>query len=121
VDTRLDSIQAQAAAEAAPTIVDPIQQTVAAVLRDHLNNPTLKRNQVRAALRALGQPMRHVEVKRLKTAYGAYLVDQSVGQLLTTLRSDAETEEVVEPQPSPPQRTLTAEDLHLVCWEYVWS
>ncbi len=117
----LQSVDAQAAAEAAPTIVDPIQQTIAAVLREHLNNPALKRSEVRAALRALSLPVRKSTASRLRTAYENYQANEDVAQLLNAVRQHAGDTESVEPRPQSTARALTADDLHLICWEYVWS
>jgi superfamily II DNA or RNA helicase/HKD family nuclease len=118
----LQSVEAQAAAEAAPTIVDPIQQTIAAVLREHLNNPALKRSEVRAALRALSLPVRKTTASRLKSAYEDYQANEDVIQLLAAVRKHlAGAAEPVEPRPQSTARPLTVDDLHLICWEYVWS
>jgi hypothetical protein len=118
----LQSVEAQAAAEAAPTIVDPIQQTIAAVLREHLNNPALKRSDVRAALRALSLPVRKTTASRLKSAYEDYQANEDVIQLLAAVRKHlAGAAEPVEPRPQSTARPLTVDDLHLICWEYVWS
>ena len=117
----LDSVQAQAAAEAAPTIVEPIQQTVAAVLREHLNNPALKRSEVRTVLRVLSLPMTRVMLNQVKTAYQAYQTNEDVKQLLERLRHDLNEPEPPIQQQSTNAALLTAYDLHLQCWEYVWS
>lgn len=114
----LDSLQAQAAAEAAPTIIEPIQQTVAAVLREHLNNPGLKRSEVRAALRVLSQPMIRTALRQLKTAYEAYTTNGDVAELLATVRRSEPINVSREPPPTP---AISIDDLHLVCWEYLWS
>ncbi len=116
-----DSVQAQAAAEAAPTIVEPIQQTVAAVLREHLNNPALKRSEVRAVLRILSLPMTRVMLNRVKAAYQAYQTNEDVKQLLEALQGDLSEPESTTDQPPLRALQLTMDDLHLVCWEYVWS
>ncbi len=117
----LDSVQAQAAAEAAPTIVEPIQQTVAAVLREHLNNPALKRSEVRAVLRTLSLPMTRVMLSRVKAAYQAYQTNEDVKQLLEALQDDSSGSEPATERPSAGALKLIEDDLHLVCWEYVWS
>lgn len=118
----LKSVQEQAAVEAAPTIVEPIQQTVTAVLRQHLNNPGIPRKDVLAALGTLGQPATRLVRKQLKTAYETFVVDGDVTQLLAAVASNNPGEnEPDAPASDTTKPTLTAEDLHLVCWEYVWS
>ena len=117
----LNSIQAQAAQEAAPQIIEPIQQTVTALLRQHLNNPALQRSQVRQAIRALGQPMVRVALRRLQTAYEAYRENGDATALLETVLTNVAAP--LEPAQTQAQATrlLTVDDLHLVCWEYIWS
>jgi len=118
----LASIQAQAAAEAAPTIVDPIQQTVAAVLRQHLNNPALSRSELRNALRVLGQPMISSRLRKLKSAYEAYLITSSEADLLKAVRASEASPESIPPiEQTQARMALMKENLLLVCWEYVWS
>ncbi len=117
----IESLQAQAALEAAPQIIEPIQQTVTAVLRQHLSNPALQRSQVRQAIKILGRPMVKVALKRLQSAYQRCQAAGDVAQLLNEILGDeqtpAEPEAVVESSPC----LLTTDDLHLVCWEYIWS
>jgi superfamily II DNA or RNA helicase len=117
----LDSIQAQAAAEAAPTIIEPSQQTVAAVLKEHANHPTVKRSEVRTALRILSQPMLRTALKQLKTAYEAFAANGDVAQLLAAVKGNESASARAEPQSQPSAPSLAVGDLHLVCWEYVWS
>lgn len=118
----LESVQAQAALEAAPPIIEPVQQTVTAVLRQHLNNPALQRNQVRQAIKLLGQPMVKVALKRLQAAYQAYQAGGDAARLLNDVLSDSQSAGGVPETPAArPMRDLTVEDLHLVCWEYIWS
>jgi superfamily II DNA or RNA helicase/HKD family nuclease len=118
----LKSVQEQAAVEAAPTIVEPIQQTVSAVLRQHLNNPAVPRRDVVAALSTLSHPATRRTRQRLKFAYETFVVDSDVAQLLAAVSPSPAIENKPESSPSdatnPP---LTPDDLHLVCWEYVWS
>ena len=58
-------------------------------------------------------------VKDLRAAYEAFQRDGEVEALLAAVQAleMAEPAESVEPAVRP----LRKEDLHLVCWEYVWS
>jgi hypothetical protein len=108
--------------EAAPTIVEPIQQTVAAVLRQHLNNPAIPRKDVVAGLRTLSEPTTRLVRKRLEKALDRFVVDGDVAQLLASVAPNGPGENEPEASPSDGSKPmLTAEDLRLVCWEYVWS
>ena len=117
----IESLQAQAALEAAPQIIEPIQQTVTAVLRQHLSNPALQRSQVRQAIKILGRPMVKVALKRLQSAYQRCQAAGDVAQLLNEILGDEQTPAEPEAVVESPSRLLTTDDLHLVCWEYIWS
>lgn len=116
----LDSIQTQVAMEAAPKIIDPIQQTVSAVLRGYLNNPKLQRSQLRQALKILGQPMIDASIRKVKSAYEMYQTNNDESALLSTVLSIGNVDEIIT-MPAEPTRQISAEDLHLICWEYIWS
>ncbi len=65
-------------------------------------------------------PMTRAILNRLKPAYQDYTTSEDVIQLLAAVKSDAGSEQA-EPKPQPPAPALTMADLHLVCWEYLWS
>ena len=116
----LRSIQNQVALEAAPRIIDPIQQTISTILRSYLNNPTLHRSQVRMALRILGKPMIGSTIRKLKMAYGIYQSGKNEALLLESVLKSGDADEI-EPQVVQPTHQLTTDDLYLICWEYIWS
>jgi hypothetical protein len=116
----LDSIQTQVAMEAAPKIIDPIQQTISAVLRGYLNNPKLQRSELRQALKILGQPMIDVAVRKLKSAYELFQTNSNESALLSVVLAAGSVDEVVS-IPTQPAKQINADDLHLICWEYIWS
>ncbi len=115
----LTSVQGQRAIEAAPKILDEVQLTVAHVLQGHRNDPALSSQEVRAALEGLREPLPGAYLKDLRQAYASYQRDGDAATLLATVQ---ELEGKTEPEPeAPAEPLLTQEDLHLVCWEYVWS
>jgi len=116
----LRSVQHQQAVEAAPKIVDPLQQTVRTVLEQQRHNPAVPSQAVRAALKALREPLSRAYVKDLRAAYETYQREGDLAALLAAI----EALETVAPQPeprAPATAPLAWEDLHLVCWEYIWS
>jgi len=115
----LDSVQHRQAVEAAPKILDDVQQLVATVLQAQRNNPALSARTVDEALRTLREPLPGAYVKDLREAYEAYRRDGDAEALLTVVE-EMETAAGPERETSPAQQ-LTREELHLVCWEYVWS
>lgn len=116
----LESIQTQVAMEAAPKIIDPIQQTVSAVLRGYLNNPKLQRSQVRQALKILGQPMIDASIRKVKSAYEMYQTNNDETALVSAILMVGNVDEV-ETTPTQSLKQINADDLHLICWEYIWS
>jgi superfamily II DNA or RNA helicase/HKD family nuclease len=116
----LDSIQTQVAMEAAPKIIDPIQQTISAVLRGYLNTPKLQRSQVRQALKILGQPMIDAAIRKVKSAFETYQANSDESALLNAVLVIGNVDEAVN-VPAQSVRQINADDLHLICWEYIWS
>jgi len=116
----LKSIQTQTAMEAAPKIIDGIQQTVSSVLQANLNNPALNRSQTLQALKILRQPMIQSHIRSLKSAYEHYQVSRREEELLKrVLEISKEPDEPIETKIAAPQ--ISADDLYLICWEYIWS
>ncbi len=119
VEDILGSVRNQQAIEAAPKILDETQQLVATELQAQLNNPAVASSEVREALRVLREPLPGAYVSDLWDAYGAYRRDGDVAALLRAVQA-------LEPGPvperdAPTTRPLVPEDLHLVCWEWIWS
>ena len=65
IDDILGAVQEQQAVEAAPKILDPIQQTVITLLRGYLNSPGVTRSEVRDAMQRLSSPMPHATIRDL--------------------------------------------------------
>ena len=120
MDDIVRSVERQQAIEAAPKIVDEIQNLVSTVLQEHLNNPDLPRKRVRAALRALRQPLLGAFLRELRGAYDAHRRDGDVGALLEAVEQTVQTDGPAEGT-APAAVPLRREDLHLVCWEYIGS
>ncbi len=120
-DDILASITNQVATEAAPPIIEPIQSAVAAILKSALNSPQIERDRTRQALKILGQPMMGVNLKQLRRAYKEYQKDKDTEKLLTEVEKMAGATPAPSSKVEKTMRTLTRNDLHLVCWEYVLS
>jgi hypothetical protein len=121
IDDILSSVQHQQAVEAAPKIVDPVQQLVATVLQGQRNNPALSSREVKAALKSLQAPLPGAYLKDLREAYEAYRRDGDAAALLAAVQALEADSGEQRGQDARPSRQLTRKDLHLVCWEYVWS
>jgi hypothetical protein len=121
VDDILHSVHEQEAVEAAPKIVDPIQQAVMTVLRGYLSSPMIKRQDVKDAMQRLSQPMTHTSVKSLRKTYEEFQTRKEIQVLLKEIQE-------LQGQSSAPDMTaeggrvlLKREDLHLICFDFVWS
>jgi superfamily II DNA or RNA helicase len=120
IDDILRSVQQQQAIAAAPKIVDEIQNLVSTVLQEQLNNPDLPRKKVRAALKRLRRPLLSAYLRDLQVAYDAYQGNGDAAALLEAVGQIVQAAEPAE-RPAPAIRPLQKQDLHLVCWEYIWS
>lgn len=111
----------QQATQEAPKILDPVQQAVATLLRGYLNHPAVDRQEVRRLLRTLAIPMRHVHLKALRQGYQEFNQSRDVARLIASLVALPLAEEDAARDRGEAVRPLTREDLHLVCFDYVWS
>jgi superfamily II DNA or RNA helicase len=118
IDDVLTSVRNQQAIEAAPKILDETQQLVATELQGRLNNPAVASGEVREALRTLREPLPRAYVGDLRDAYDAYRRDGDVATLLAAVQAL----ETTQPPDygARPTEPLTRDDLHLVCWEWLW-
>ncbi len=121
VEDILSSVQSQEALEAAPKILENVQQHVSTLLQGQIDNPELSRQEVLTALKSLREPLPGPYLKDLESAYQSYQRDGDVAALLEAVHSLEAAEEGASKKPEAKTRPLTAGDLHLVCWEYVWS
>ena len=117
----LGSVREQQAMEAAPRALDPLQQTVITLLRGYLNSPSIKRAHVREAMQRLRSPMPHSAIRDLRRAYEQFRVEQDIERVIGHIRSIEIAERDAGSSTSDTQMSLSQEDLHLVCFDYVWS
>jgi hypothetical protein len=125
----LRSVQHRRAIAAAPKLVDKDQQLVITMLQQHINHPDVASSAVRDALKVLRTPLPRAYLKDLRAAYAAYRQSGDIAGLLAVVQAlGSDTTSVRR----PPLRSwangeeasvqpLTEDDLHLVCWEYIWS
>ena len=121
IDDILNSVQEQQAVEAAPKILDPLQQTVITLLRGYLNSPAVPRSEVRDAMQCLSAPMTHTAVRDLRRAYESFQHDQSIESVVRYIRSLDSAGSGGNVNGSHAPAPLLREELHLVCFDFVWS
>ncbi len=115
------SVQEEEAVEAAPKILDPTQQTVITLLRGYLSSPLIKRNSVKDAMQCLSQPMTHTSVRTLRKAYEEFLVKKDIEALVNSIRAVRNLKSDSDKLSESRGLLLKREDLHLVCFDFVWS
>lgn len=115
------SIQ-QRAIEAAPKILDPVQTTLSTLLDGYMNSPDVDRKEVRLAKQFLNNPMILGYIKSLKKAYADFLKTKDIYALLKIIEElrDKSGVEKMEKEESL-SGLIKKEDLHLICYDYVWS
>ena len=121
IEDILGSVRERQAVEAAPKMLDPLQQTVITLLRGYLNNPSVERAAVRDAMKRLGAPMTHSALRGLRRIYEQFNRDQEVELVIDYVLSMDITSPEASVGNSKPKRPLTRDDLHLVCFDFVWS
>ncbi len=97
------------------------QMTASHILREHLNDSTLDRNEVRELRKFLKEPLVGASVQELRRALKAFTATSDVLPLVTTVREIAREQSVMREEASAygTARGLRREDLHLVCYEYI--
>jgi SNF2 family DNA or RNA helicase len=103
---------------AAPTAVDPIQQTVTETIKDGIRRRTVDRETAKAGITFLGQPMGKALHARLRDAYEAWGTEKDDRKLVDAVFTLAEQFGKDKATTTPVKR-LTREDLELICFEYV--
>jgi superfamily II DNA or RNA helicase len=111
----------QAAVEEAPRQLDPIQQTIATVLRGYINSPTVSRKDVIAAIQQVNRPLPGVYIKELRRAYESFSAGGQVGELLAAIGSIGQEQAQPPGVESASKLPVRREDLKLVCFDYVWG
>ena len=86
-----------------------------------IDNPELSRQAIHSALKALRDPLPGPYLTDLGEAYEAYQRDGDLRVLLDAVEALGSGEEDGSVQMKPKSQPLKAADLHLACWEYVWS
>ena len=103
---------------AAPIAVDAIQQTVSEEIKDAIRRRTVDREQAKACISFLGQPMGRALHAKLKTAYDGWKTSGDDAMFIHAIVALADQFGKQKP-PAAGTRRLSREDLELICFEYV--
>ncbi|MBI2911746.1 MAG: hypothetical protein HYY05_06355 [Chloroflexi bacterium] len=121
IEDILGSVREQQAVEAAPKVLDPLQQTVITLLRGYLNSPAVKRSDLREVMQRLHQPMTHTALRELRGAYERFERDQDIHELVGFAGTLSPPGNDGNKNCGERPASLAREDLHLVCFDLVWS
>ena len=119
IDDILDSVQERQAVEAAPRILDPLQQTIMTLLRGYLNSQATDRSAVRQAMQRLRSPMTHTAVRDLRRAHESFQQKQDIMPLIAHIQSIGAPEADSSSGSSQTQSPLSRNDLRLVCFDFI--
>ncbi len=103
---------------AAPTAVDPIQQTVSEEIKDAIRRRTVDREKAKTCITFLGQPMGralHAKLKAVQESWKESEHDGTLVEEVLTLSQQFGKQQVPDAQ----IKMLCREDLELICFEYV--
>jgi len=114
----LNAEQEAEAKAAAPTAVDPIQQTVTEELKNSLRRRTIDRERAKTCIAFLGQAMGRALHVKLKDIYEEWASSHDDTALLSTVGVLAD-QFAKDRQPTTNVRRLKREDLELICYEYL--
>ena len=103
---------------AAPTTVDPIQQTVAEELKDALRRQSIEREAAKTCIRFLGQPMGRSLQLKLRQVHQSWSKERDDEALLAAVHVMATEFGKDRPANGHVGKTRR-EDLELICFEYV--
>jgi SNF2 family DNA or RNA helicase len=122
----IDSILGDVAQQQAVTAVDkPVaeeQAIVSQILRDQMRSPNFDRGELKQLRHFLKQPLVGASVHQLRESIKAYSANNDATVLVETVRAlwQEQGEIAASPADTRPLTRLSREDLHLVCFEYVW-
>ena len=103
---------------AAPTAVDPIQQTVSEEIKNAIRRRTVDREKAKTCIGFLGQPMGralHVKLKAVHESWKASKADAALVDEVLTLADQFGKEKPTDAA----FKRIRREDLELICFEYV--
>jgi hypothetical protein len=103
---------------AAPTAVDPIQQTVSEEIKDAIRRRTVDREKAKACVTFLGQPMGRALHAKLKVVNETWKVSKDDAALVEEVATLLEQFGKQKSADNGVKR-LTREDLELICFEHV--
>lgn len=111
----------QVALQSVPKIVSPEQITLSELLASNLSHPATSRDEVLTLRKSFQQPLEGVYVSEIRSALQDYAQTKVFEGLLAVARHIYAQRGIVTPSSTPEGDIVRAEDLRLICYEYVWG
>jgi superfamily II DNA/RNA helicase len=121
IDSILQASVRQVAIEEGPKLLDPVQQTIASILRSYVNAPGFNRKEMITAIQKVNVPQPRVHIKALRKAYEAFKANGQVKDLLAIAQGMGANVNEKPTQELRASNMLKRDDLKLICFEYVWQ
>ncbi|MCI0577972.1 MAG: phospholipase D-like domain-containing protein [Chloroflexi bacterium] len=123
IENILDEVIQQQAITAVDKPVAEEQTLVAQILREQLQNSAFDRQEIRELRQFLKQPLVGASIQLLRDALRAYSANGDARPLIDTTRQLYDQQAGLPPEPENGNRmkAITRDDLHLVCYEYIYA
>lgn len=121
VESILRSAEQQVAMQAAPKVLDPVQQTIATILQQSLNRADVDRADAIESVRFLSRPVMKPQVRRLREMLREFQSSQDVQHLLHSVKEIRADIGVNGPTSISGSQRVQREDLRLICFDFLSS
>lgn len=122
ISSILEDVSQQQAVTAVDKPISEEQNVVRQILREHFHEPEPDRKELQTLRDFLKQPLVGASVRELRDSLRDYRADSDIQGLLNLVRKlYAEQGTDIPDEAERPQQILTREDLHLVCFEYIYA
>lgn len=117
----LGDVSQQQSVTAVDKPISEEQNIVRQILREHIHDPDLNRADLRTLRDFLKQPLVGASIQELRDGLRTYRAARNVHDLLTVVRRLKNEQGTPIAETIRPQQAIGQEDLHLVCFEYIYA
>ncbi|MBI5119056.1 hypothetical protein HZA56_21540 [Candidatus Poribacteria bacterium] len=121
IEDILKTHREQRGLQAAPKVVDPLQQVITTTVQGYLNHPDIARQKAMQAIRFLNKPLASALVKELKKLNADFQKGAAVALFIEGICSMADKYGAANEGGSGTMPELRREDLRLICFDHICS
>jgi hypothetical protein len=124
IESIMSDVEQQEAVAIVSKPVAEEQTLVSQVLQGYLNNPEYNRQELRELRKFLKQPLVGASVQQLKKALKSFSAINQVSVLIEVVQELYKNQVEFTPNGSSDKKSVNRikrEDLHLICYEYIYS